>query len=1043
AVSQQSHSRESLAAFFWPDADRLRAQANLRNVLSRLKLTLGEEYVLVERPLVSLNTDRLWTDVVEFEQRLGQSQTHHHRPGELCPACLAALTEAADLYRDDFLAGFSLSDSPAFDAWQSAQTERFRLQSAGTMERLVQGYSARGEFETALTYARRWLSLDPLHEPAHASLIQLYAWDGQYVAATRQYEECVRLLKTEIGVAPREETQRLYQAILRREESETAPFLLHPSPLVLNPCPYRSLHAFREEDAALFFGRELFTERLLEGVERQNCAAVVGPSGSGKSSVVQAGLVPRLRVDDRWLLVSFRPGNQPFQALAAALVALLEPDTAESGRLLEATQLAQALSQGLSLQTIGQRLWLNYPGRTRLLLVIDQFEELYTLTPATVRRPFLELLLAAIDYQYPSPPFRFTMTLTLRADFLGQALAFRPLADVLQDSLFILGPMTRQELKRAIENPARRQAIYFQEGLVERILDDVGQEPGNLPLLQFALTLLWESQVGTLVVGTPETWATTPHITHLAYEQIGRVEGALARYADQVYERLSSEQQNQARRIFERMVRPGLGTEHTRSLANRADMSEEDWILVQHLADTRLVVTGRSPAGQEVVEVVHEALLTAWGRLHSWLEQDQEFLLWRHRLQAALGQWEASGRDEGALLRGAPLAEAEAWLGQREEELSAGESLFIVDSVALRQREQVARDAEQAAQARRRQRFTLALAFMFALAVMAAFVAINRQAQAEGERRLAQARELAGRATEAAGRDPELALLLALRAFNVTYSRDGSFVPEARLALNHALLSPYRATLRGHAGEVRSAQFSPDGSLLVTASADGTAILWQMPDGDYLTTLEGHDAPVTSAVFNLDGSRILTTSEDGVARLWQGAVAGSLAESGRPVATLVGQTATFSPDGLWVATGDATGDIRLWQSWDGELVALYEQNQGTAAVSLLAFSPDGARLVSAHADGAAWLWPDLPTLTPTPLSLSGRGAGGEGVGEGTPSPSQGEGRGEGSWAAFIPDGARLVIVSPDGAIRLWHGVEGRLIAELRGEPAAAELPSLP
>ena len=236
--------------------------------------------------------------------------------------------------------------------------------------------------------------------------------------------------------------------------------------------------------------------------------------------------------------------------------------------------------------------------------------------------------------------------LTLRADFMGQALAHRPFADALQEGSLMLGPMNRTELQAAVEKPAELQGAAFESGLIPRILDDVGEEPGNLPLLEFALSLLWER--------IDQGW-----LTHDAYDEIGRVDGALARYAEEVYEALSLEHQLAAQRIFIQLVQPGEGTEDTRRVARRSELGEGNWPLVQYLADKRLVVTGRDAAGQETVEVVHEALIRSWQRLRDWIEEDRAFRVWQEGLRAAMRQWQASDQDAGGLLRGAPLVTAE------------------------------------------------------------------------------------------------------------------------------------------------------------------------------------------------------------------------------------------------------------------------------------------------------------------------------------------------------------------------------------------------
>ena len=260
-------------------------------------------------------------------------------------------------------------------------------------------------------------------------------------------------------------------------------------------CPYRGLRYFREEDAAFFFGRDLYINLLQESVARLPLLAVVGASGTGKSSVVRAGLIPRLRQNRTapvWEAVTLVPGERPLRSLAAALLPLLEPELTEVDRLAEANKLAAHLAQAnVGLSEVVGRVLQKQPGTDRLLLVVDQWEELYTLTrEESDRRLFMDEILGATE----RGPL--TAVLTLRGDFFGQALGYRPLADRLQDAVANLGPMNREELHQAVLRPAEKVNLSFEPGLVERILDDVGSEPGHLPLLEFALTTLWEQRRG-------------------------------------------------------------------------------------------------------------------------------------------------------------------------------------------------------------------------------------------------------------------------------------------------------------------------------------------------------------------------------------------------------------------------------------------------------------------------------------------------------------------------------------------------------------------
>ena len=292
-------------------------------------------------------------------------------------------------------------------------------------------------------------------------------------------------------------------------------------------CPHRGLEIFREEDAPFFFGREAFTEHLAETAALKSLVAVVGSSGSGKSSVVRAGLVPRLRRPDGntvWEVVTLVPGRRPLQALAGALLPLLEPQMTETERLREINNQAGYLAKGeVRLEQVVNRVLEKQPGTDRLLLVVDQWEELYSRRTledkdeekdrtahkqAVIR--FIDELLAATD---ASP---LSVVLTLRADFYGEILAHRGLSDRLQAAQVNLAPMKREELERAVTAPAQKVDLSFEEGLVDRLLDDVGDEPGNLPLLEFALKALWSARRGS-------------QLLHDVYKAMGGVKGAIAK----------------------------------------------------------------------------------------------------------------------------------------------------------------------------------------------------------------------------------------------------------------------------------------------------------------------------------------------------------------------------------------------------------------------------------------------------------------------------------------------------------------------------------
>ena len=397
-------------------------------------------------------------------------------------------------------------------------------------------YQGLDQTSQMLTYARQWVDLEPYDEAAHRALMLALALKGQWEAARQQYEICPNLFAKEMGVEPDAQTETLCEYISAAplpDEYATSPVIQASWSKSFNKCPYRGLTAFRETHAAFFFGRDVFINRMQTWV-RSNPAftVILGPSGSGKSSVVYAGLMPVIRENDHWLIAEMRPGSDPFKALSGAFQALEEPFPSEPSSIQEVRNKPDPDRFDLC----GRVLELSADSKT-VVLTLDQFEELYTLCPdMETRRHFLNELLSAVALKNEAGHRLCLALLPLRADFMGQALSYRPFAGAVQGACLLLEPMNRDELRVAIQKPAEIQGVAFESGLVDRLLDDVGEEPGNLPLLEFALTLLWErSEHGIL--------------SH-AYEEIGRVKGALASYADVVLNDLSAKQQEHARLVF-------------------------------------------------------------------------------------------------------------------------------------------------------------------------------------------------------------------------------------------------------------------------------------------------------------------------------------------------------------------------------------------------------------------------------------------------------------------------------------------------------------
>lgn len=451
-------------------------------------------------------------------------------------------------------------------------------------------------------------------------------------------------------------------------------------------CPYKGLFAFWEQDADVFFGRESLIQLLTEKLDQNHIVQVSGPSGSGKSSLVAAGLTPALKCSDSWQVLYCRPGNDPFASLASALIALLKPSEDELSRAAQLPKLREVLEQGQLSYLLRQALAAN--GSRSVLLFIDQFEELYTqCNTQSLRDNFLDTLLGIMGADAVATAPRIRLVYTIRADFANRLLSHRGFTDAIQDADVKIGPMNREELDSVIRRPASLRNVRFEEGLAERILNDAGVEPSTLPLLEFALAELWERQTeGTL--------------THAGYERIGQLSGAIAHQAEKVIRGLGPHQQEVARHILARLVRlADESGEHTRQRIPLAALYSEELLnkdagrkVLDQLTQARLVtVAVASDQRQQMVEIAHEALVRRWPRLKQWLEEDREILVWRQRLGSLIQGWQQTGRDDGFLLRGSLLDEAKLWLARRANDLTPAEKEFINASLNLQRRERANR----------------------------------------------------------------------------------------------------------------------------------------------------------------------------------------------------------------------------------------------------------------------------------------------------------------------------------------------------------------
>ena len=720
--------------------------------------------------------------------------------------------------------------------------------------------------------------------------------------------------------------------------------------------PYKGLRPFGEADTLDFFGRDALIDRLVarlaETVENSRFLGVVGPSGSGKSSAVRAGLIPALRAgavpgSEAWFVVEMMPGAHPFEELEAALlrIATNPPPT-----------LVDELQGDRGLVDAAERVLPR--DRSELFLVIDQLEELFThVVEEETRARFLACLAAAAT----DPRSRMRVLVTLRADYFDRPLAYPAFGPLLGSRTETVTPLTPADLELAIAGPAQRIGVAVEPRLIAEIVADSTGRLGTLPLLQYALTELFERREDEA-------------LTLAGYREVGGVGGALTGRAEYLYDATGRDEGREAtRQLFLRLVDVDESIEDLRRRVRRSELDslESDREAMAAAIDAftrhRLLTSDRDPVTREpTVEVAHEALLRSWPRLRGWIDGSREDLRNHRRFATEAAQWEDAGREPSFLLRGSRLERSEAWAAGSGFALSSTEREYLDASLREREAERAAQDAQ-----RRRERFLerrsvrrlRALVAVLAAAALVAtsltFVATDQRNRAERESLIAAARELAAAAVANLDVDVERSMLLALEAVETTYLVDGTVLPEAEEVLHRAVQAHRLVfTASGYHGE-----FGPDGSrVFVAGPQPGEADVYETATGERISTARaagsgsqvapGHELEL---VFSAEGGLFATAGDSGDIRLFETATGEEVRRVSVPEGALYDPQ--FSPDGRLLATGgpDANPEPGCCpQTWlfdvrTGQLVSINN------AIGPIAFSPDGKRQLIAD----SWFDPGL------------------------------------------------------------------------------------
>ncbi len=679
-------------------------------------------------------------------------------------------------------------------------------------------------------------------------------------------------------------------------------------------CPYKGLEVFEEEDAELFFGRERLVEDLVGRVKESRTVFITGPSGSGKSSLVRAGLLHALKQgvikgSHNWLYETMKPGREPIKDLALAFSRLKGPDLADYFQAHAAE--TDVLHKCAELVLSGRK-------DQRFVLFVDQFEEVFTqVNQEGERQAFLNMLAQAGTIENG----RVIVLFAMRSDFVSNCATYPALNELLSQQFRQIGAMQPEELVSAIALPAKQVGLPIEDELIARIINDMKGEPGALPLMQFALKDLFDSQQarGGIIALTLED-----------YLRQGGIQKSLEHHADDLFARLSESEQGLARSIFSGLIEIGRGTQDTRRTALFDELipanakATEVELVVQKLADARLIITDEQ-AGKDTVTISHEKLIDAWPWLKKLVTENRDVIALQNEIASDAKEWEDHRRDASYLYTGARLANAREQLQARKLVLSGSASEFV-----------------QAGSTRQR-RNLLALIVSISVIIVLLFSAVilfrNQSQENAMIANTAQAASIeadyqAKTAQSMALRERNLALSLLL---GIEVFKHEDNVQTRGLLLDNVQFNPQLLQfLRGHDDPVNSVAFSPDGKILASGSADQTILLWDVSTHERIGQPLNLSSAVNSIAFRPDGKMLAVGTADKTIFLWDINTHEILDP---PLTGHSGSihSVVFSPDGKILASGDEDNTVILWDVATRQRIG--EPLHASASVYSLAFSP--------------------------------------------------------------------------------------------------------